>query len=707
MKNPGKTLQLLSLERLKNFYITIFKQSDSCRNNIVDYYLQLFNEESSSSEDLIELYESDIRPEDVRFLNNPVPRVSIIIPVHNQIDITLLCLKSIELNTQGIEYEVIVADDASSDDTVLLNDVIKNIKVVRNENNLGFLRNCNNAAQYASGKYITFLNNDTHVLKGWLQALLQTIERDKKIGLVGSKLIYPDGKLQEAGGVVFSDGCAWNYGKGDVRDKPEYNYVKEVDYVSGACFLIRKKLWDLIGGFDERYSPAYYEDTDLAFEVRKHGYKVLFQPHSMVVHFEGTSCGIDETSGVKRYQAINHEKFAQKWERILKDNQFKNSSHLFQARERSRNKTTILVIDHQVPLYDQDAGSRSTFQYLQWFVGRGFNVKFIGDNFYRDEPYTTALQQLGIEVLYGPWYAKNWKKWLRDNGAVFDYVYIHRPQIAAKYIDVIRKTTNAKIVFFGHDLHYLRTQRQYDVEKNEKLLAIVKEWRKKEFSIFSKADVIYYPSKIEVKKVKKHFPTATVRQIPLYIFDDIAPIKPELETRKDIFFVGGFRHDPNLDGVIWFINEVFPLIQSRLAEVKLFVAGSNTPESLRGLESQHIVIMGEISKEVLEKCYSQSRVFVAPLRYGAGIKGKVLEALSYQLPVVTTQCGAEGLSDAKNYLEIADDPKKFADQVVHLYRDNQLWLQRAENGRMFLLQNYSIERVTEILENDFCVIQKQ
>ncbi len=701
-KNPAQTLRLLSYERVKNLYITLFKQSDSAKHNILDHYQQLFDEENNEPSIALQDWDNiTVRPQDLSFPYAPTPEVSIIIPVHNQFDTTLRCLQSIRENTEDISYEIILADDASTDGTRHLQQSITNIKVSQNRNNLGFLKNCNKAAEQAKAPYLLFLNNDTYVMEGWLETLLQTIQRDEKTGIVGAKLIYPDGKLQEAGGIIFSDGSGWNYGRNDDPGKPEYNYVKEVDYVSGACLLIRKTIWNITGGFDERYSPAYYEDTDLAFETRKLGYKVIYQPQSVVVHFEGISCGTDENSGIKKYQTVNKDKFHTKWQSTLTEKHFKSSIQLFQARERNKEKKTILVIDHQIPLYDEDAGARSTFHYLTWFVAKGFTVKFIGDDFSRHERYTNALQQLGIEVLYGPWYAKNWKKWLKENGHVFDYVYLHRPQIALKYIDTVKKYTKAKVIFFGHDLHYLRTQRQYEVEKNKNLLEIAKGWKKKELAIFNKADVIYYPSEVEVAEVKKHTPSAIVRAIPLYIYEHIEPIQANFENRRNIFFVGGFRHEPNVDGVLWFANKVLPLIVQELPDIQFLVAGSTMPATIKNLNSNHLVILGKITQSELEQHYSQSRVFVAPLRYGAGIKGKILESLSFQLPIVTTTCGAEGLPNATNFMKIADAPQEFADNIISIYKNQILWQQLSQRGRDFLLNDYSLDRVTEIIGKDF------
>ena len=287
----------------------------------------------------------------------------------------------------------------SDDATKLIEKYIKNIKIIHNNKKYNYLINCNKASKTARGKFILFLNNDTKVNKEWLISLVNLIEKDDKIGMVGSKLIYPNGKLQEAGGIVFRNGDCLNFGRNDKADLPEYNYVKEVDYISGASILIRKSIWDKIGGFDERFFPAYYEDTDLAFKIRNIGYKVLYQPKSIVTHYEGISNGRDLNSGIKKFQLINKNKFTQKWENKLKLQEEKNNT--FIARDRSYNKSKILVIDRFVPNFDKDAGGRSTFMYLNIFKEIGLQVTFLGNDFKRREPYTSILQQIGIEVLYG------------------------------------------------------------------------------------------------------------------------------------------------------------------------------------------------------------------------------------------------------------------------------------------------------------------
>lgn len=414
------------------------------------------------------------------------PLVSIVIPVYNQFEYTYNCLKSILMNSGECSYEVIIANDCSTDLTTQLGDVAKGINIINNKDNLRFLLNCNNAAKYAKGEYLLFLNNDTQVQQDWLQPLIDLMKKDTTIGMVGSKLIYADGYLQEAGGILWDDASAWNYGNRQNPNDSEFNFVHEVDYISGAAIMIRTKLWKEIGGFDERFVPAYCEDSDLAFEVRKHGYKVVYQPKSVVVHFEGISNGTDVTTGQKKYQVENQKKFYEKWKDELKQNHFPNGQDVFLARERGKGKKHILVIDHYVPQYDKDAGSKTTFMYLKMLVGKGYRITFLGDNFYQHEPYTTELQQMGIFVLYGPKYAEHWKEWLMENMQYFDIFYLNRPHITIKYIDFIKEHARGKIIYYGHDLHFLRIQREYELDGREEKL--------EESEKVEKAGTVYYAS---------------------------------------------------------------------------------------------------------------------------------------------------------------------------------------------------------------------
>lgn len=641
------------------------------------------------------------------FPKSEKPVVSIIIPVYNQSLYTIYCLRAIYLNTVGIDYEVIIADDVSDDGTRFITKYFDNLNVIRNEKNLGFLLNCNNAAKYAKGKYLLFLNNDTSVKENWLKPLIDTLENNPDIGLVGSKFVFPNGKLQEAGGIIFNDGTAANYGKYDEASKPQYNYLRDVDYISGASIMISNSLWKIIGGFDSTFAPAYCEDSDLAFQVRKHGLRVVYQPLSVVTHYEGISNGNDVSVGLKKYQVENTDKLLNKWQKeisLLPDPKLNKND--FTLRDRVGDKKTILVIDQFVPEFDKDAGSKTTFQYLQMFIKMGYNVKFLGDNFFNKEPYTTILEQMNIEVLYGSWYANHIFEWILDNKDNIDIVYANRPHITIKYIDFIKNNTDIKIIYYGHDLHYLREQREYELTNNIRHKFESEKFRKIEYEIMQKADVVYYPSYVEKKEILKNDSKINIKAINAYYYDELKEnYKENINNRKGLLFIGGFNHRPNVDAVIWFVKEVYPSILEK-QQMPLIIAGSNPPVEITSLKNQNIKIMGYVSTEELNELYNDAKMTIAPLRYGAGIKGKVIEAASNGVPMVTTSVGAEGLTGYEKFLTVTDDPIKMAELIIKLYNDNDELCKLSNNAIKFINENYSMQAAWNIIKDDFNVKKK-
>ena len=262
-------------------------------------------------------------PRDARPVQT-LPTATVVIPVHDRMDLTATCLTRLgEVSPGDPLVEIVVVDDASAEDTTaaLREWGVREprLRVMRQESNQGFVASSNRGAAEARGEVLVFLNNDTAPEPGWLEALLETLARDVTVGAVGGKLLYPDGTLQEAGSVVFCDGSACNFGRGDFEpDAPLYSFAREVDYCSGALLATRADVFRAVGGFDTRFAPAYFEDTDFCLSVWARGLRVVYQPAARVVHLEGGSHGTDETSGLKRFQAINQGKFVEKWAAVLK-----------------------------------------------------------------------------------------------------------------------------------------------------------------------------------------------------------------------------------------------------------------------------------------------------------------------------------------------------------------------------------------------------
>ncbi len=621
-------------------------------------------------------------------------RVSIVIPVFNQWRYTYMCLTSLLTHTR-IPFEVIVVNNASSDGSGQRLESVKGIRTINNPENMGFVQACNQGASEAGGDYILFLNNDTEVTDGWLEALLLPFDKEST-GIVGARLIYPDGRLQEAGNIIWSDGLGWNYGKGDDPELPQYSYVKAVDYCSGACLLIKKTLWDEIGGFDMRFAPAYYEDTDLCFSVREKGYRVIYQPESRVIHHEGVSAGTDVSTGYKRYQAVNHKKFTEKWREVLTRDHHAGPEQLWLARERGAGRYA-LIVDHYAPTFDRDSGSLRMYSLMGILQDIGYKVIFWPDDRAFDERYTRELQRMGVEALYGD---IQFEQYLKDYGRYLDIILLSRPHVAINYIDSAIAYSEAMIIYDTVDLHCLREARRAKLEKDKQCRMEAEEcaaqWKEQELYLARTADVTLVVSPIEKEILEK----ADGLKGKIAVVSNIHTREnccTGFEERGGLMFIGGFMHSPNEDGIVWFVESILPLVREQLPNVHLYVVGSHPSEKIKALSSEHISVTGYV--EDVSPYFEKSRVFVSPLRYGAGVKGKIGQSMAFGLPVVTTAVGAEGMGlvDGTNVL-IADDETVFAEKVIRLYQEKELWEKVSENGIQSIQGNFSKEVTRKTLE---------
>ncbi|NNL95266.1 MAG: glycosyltransferase, partial [Xanthomonadales bacterium] len=628
------------------------------------------------------------------------PLVSIIIPVFNQWVYTAACLRSLAEARCYTRFEVIVVDDASSDGSHEHLKQVEGVKTIRNEHNAGFIDSCNRGAEQARGDYIVLLNNDTRVTDGWLDALVNTFRELPKAGLVGSKLVYPDGRLQECGGIVFSDGYGWNFGRGDQPDNPQYEFTRDADYCSGASIMVDAGLFKELGGLDTHYRPAYYEDTDLAFRVRAAGRRVLVQPRSVVIHYEGITSGTDTDRGIKQHQVSNREKFLERWQTALADQPDRiedpgNNALVRKARDHHL-QGRVLIIDATTPEPDQDSGSLRLINIMRCFVDLGYGVSFFAENHAHSGRYTRELQLLGVETWYEPWLESN-HDFLRRHGPEFSLVMVSRHYVASNFLSMIRKhCPDAAFVFDTVDLHYLREKRLAELEDSATLKAVARQTRRSELSVIEDSDAVLVVSPAEVEVLAEDAPGAEVHV--LSNVHEVPGQRRGFDERSDLFFVGGYQHPPNIDAMVWFVGSIWPLIHAQMPEVCFHLIGSKAPEAVRELKGDGVFFHGFV--EDLDQYLDGCRLAVAPLRYGAGVKGKVNMSMAHGQPVVATPVAIEGThAEHDKDVLVAESEQDFADQVVRLYRDKELWNQLSRNGVENVKNHFSLDAARHSIED--------
>lgn len=473
---------------------------------------------------------------------------------------------------------------------------------------------------------------------GWLEQLVGAARRFPDADVICSKVVSRDGRVLYAGADVSALPQDSRFASGLM---PVYDYLRDADAISNVAYLVRR------GGDKPR--------------------KVLYQPFSMVT--------IDESMA---------DRFA------------------YDIEAPDHHPVRILVTDNLVPQFDKDAGSRCTWFYLHMFKDLGLDVTLMPQSFVETEPYATQLRRSGIRVLGGDCYRAHWREWVRQEGPSFSLVYMQRPESTGFFMgDFEDCCTRARIFYFAHDLHFLRLKRQYEITKDPAVLKESEDSKAEELRIFERADVIHVVGSYEQALLSQMLPGKIVRNIPLYLYENVPqPSAEEFARREGILFVGSFGHPPNNDAALWFGKEIFPRILQRHPHIVWHVVGTKPSDEVKGMAGDNIVLHGYVSDEELANIYRSCRIVVVPLRYGAGVKGKIVEASYYQTPIVTTPIGAEGIpQDEKNML-VCSNAEEFADAVSCLYDDVDELKRMADGGCRLVEKYYSKEAAERILRQD-------
>jgi GT2 family glycosyltransferase len=615
------------------------------------------------------------------------PEVSIVIPCFGKVNYTLACLESLIHQETSCHFEILLADDHPTDlglITAATRLGCQHLHYHNNGTNLGFTRNVNLAAKRARGELLVVLNNDTYCHPLWLEMLVSTYRRlaaSGPVGAIGSKVLHSSLAVQESGCLMRPGPQPHPLGRGAHAFDPRYSYLREVDFVSACSLLMERREFLACGGFDERFSPGYFEDPDLCERLRQKGLPSYVQPTSILLHEEGVSFGKD-----------GYEKAAGEKAALYQNLHPSPSSSLpsFEGRPR------LLFIDAYLPMPDKGSGSVDAMAYLEHFLRLGFQPIVYAhhhNNYF--ETYTQALESLGIEVLQDNF--QGLEASLRERADEIQVVFISRYYQMDHFLPLIKRYLgHAKLIYNTVDLHFLREGREANLADNAST-EWLEELKGKELGYIRSADASIVISSYEHDLLQKLLPEVTsVHHIPQF--------RPYLGTshghgeRAGFLFIGS-AHQPNVDALRFFQEAIHPLLVERLPDYRLAVIGKELLESLSASHDQallgnpHLHFLGYV--EDVSPLFDRSLAMVVPLRYGSGIKGKVVQAIQHALPCVTTSIGAEGLDlPAQSSVLVADDPEAIVCGLQALSEDARLWADTSARAERIFEDRFS-QRIFE------------
>ena len=632
------------------------------------------------------------------------PVVSIILLFYNQAARSLQCLETLALGAGPVPFEVVIIDNASTDETSELLERIKNAKIIRNPENLGFAGGCNQAVDLAVGKYLLFLNNDVELLSNSIKSMVDTIENGTNIGAVGGKLILPDGRLQEAGAIIWRDGINSGYGRYDDPLKPEYSYVREVDYCSGALLLTPRHIFLSLGKFDTRYQPAYYEDVDYCLQLWRKGFRVVFQPFAVCIHYEFSSSGMAKGLAL---QKKNLALFIRKWHEVFAEFYPRVPANIILAREHRSNSKRILFIDDRIPDHRLGSGYPRSFRILQVMAEAGHRITFLPlQNTDMNPAITLLLQVKGIEVFY----TRDGQKidlvsFLQSRPDYYDIIFISRPyNMQEARNELINYAKQAPVIYDAEALFSLR-----EIKYNELIGKHMTEAEKErliqnEVSLSTCASLVTTVSENE-KEIFVKYGSASTHVLGDIIVAD--PTPASFDERKDILFVGGILEhpSPNDDAVRYFVKQIFPLVR-KVVKCEFYIVGTNNVKAIWEMESNTIHVIGKV--EDLTPYYNRCRLFVVPTRYSAGSPHKMIEAAAYGLPAVVTPLIAEqlGWREDRDIL-VGHDAKDFSRKVIELYTNPDLFCLLRQNALDRIREEYDPEKFRCNLERILAIAMEK
>jgi GT2 family glycosyltransferase len=604
------------------------------------------------------------------------PVLSVIMVLFNQFELTMLALCSLRDNFDSA-IELILVDNASSDDTRRIEDFVLGAKLLRLDGNIGFLRACNFALPHVTAPALLYLNNDTELGRAAIAGALTRLDSDEKIGAVGGKIIRTHGALQEAGSIIWNDGMTTGYMRDASPLAPEANFVRDVDYCSAVFLLCRAALVRRLGGFDEDFSPAYYEEVDLCVRMIGSGHRIVYDPAVVVHHLEFGSANHSEASMalMRRGRRI----FKQKHKAFLATRFKPTAVNLVPARARNDKRRRVLFIEDTVP------------------------VRRLGSGFVRANDCVNAIAAAGYEVTVFP-----------INGAAHDVMgmfgdvpedveVMHDRSITGLGAFLAERQAHYHLVWVSRTHNLVRTRAMFEACRMgpEKLPFVLDTEAVAAARDAARHAVAGNAAYDMAAAVRAEFAGAkTCRQVlavnaaeaallgqaglgrvgVLGTIARPAPTQASFNARAGLLFVAAIheQESPNFDALCWYAAAVLPVLKELFGgqPPMLNVVGYAAPGVDLSMFAghPHIKLHGPVGD--LRPFYSASRVFIAPTRFAAGTPYKLYEAASFGLPAVATDLLARqlGWRHGRDLLAAPPtDPAEFAASIETLYRSAPLW----------------------------------
>ncbi|MCW3473932.1 glycosyltransferase [Limobrevibacterium gyesilva] len=598
----------------------------------------------------------------------------------------MLALVDSIASAQGdLPIEVVVVDNGCTDISGVAFRFLPGFTYRRFDRPVPFGVAANAASRAASAEALVFVESTLRLDADFLRQCRASLAPRT---LVGAQLRSWDGFLDAAGGIADAGGLR-GYGAGRRTEEPAYLFARAVDYCPGAFAILRTTLSEL-GEFSAEYASFEISALDLATRLQSAGGQALYWPAAIVSDWSAAARRRKDARIPVDAHALSAE-----WERFAVCNAalLRRRAEAARAGQRPHDRSRrhrLLFVDADTPRPDQSAGALLALNLIRMLGELAFRVTFVPEsNMAFAEGYTDSLRALGVDVVHFP-YCASVNDILETRGDEFDVVVLCRAYIADRYIDRVRKLApQARIIFNTIDLHFVREMREAELLNDARMIAEAEASRSSELASIAKADATIVVSTHEAAIVRAAVPSARVHVVPL-LFE--MPERLEAggpDGRQDIMFVGTYQHPPNRDAAIYFAREIWPLVRERLPQARFLVVGSNLTPDVQALAGDGVEVLGFV--EDLDAVLATCRVTVAPLRFGAGLKGKVASSLLAGVPVVASSIAVEGtpLRDGVDVV-IADAPAAFADAVVRVYEDPVLWRQLAVAGFDFVRREYSI-----------------